>query len=88
MGRPLLSLERHAVYAHQPRDTGVLSPPAVRRDVFVGRSTKSYPFPSDDVALDRDDFRLAQSKIMTAIYFNRLERDSSGKPRTLFRIPL
>ena len=38
-------------------------------------------------ALDRDDFRLNQSKII-AIYFNRLERDSSGKPRTLFRIPL
>jgi hypothetical protein len=31
---------------------------------------------------------LAQSKIMTAIYFNNLERDFSGKPCTLFRIPL
>lgn len=38
--------------------------------------------------LDRDDFGLNQSKIMTAIYFNSLERDFSGKPRTLFRIPL
>jgi hypothetical protein len=46
--------------------------------------------PSDGIrgGLDRDDFRLAQSKIMTAIEFNDLERDLSGKPRTLFRIPL
>jgi len=33
--RPLLSLRRHAVYARQPRDTGVLSPPAMRRDMWV-----------------------------------------------------
>jgi hypothetical protein len=38
--------------------------------------------------LDRDDFGLDQSKIMTAIYFNSLERDSSGKPLHTFRIPL
>jgi hypothetical protein len=31
---------------------------------------------------------LDQSKLMAAISINSLERDSSGKPRTLFRIPL
>ena len=39
-------------------------------------------------ALDRcHDFRLNQSKIMTAIYFNRLERDFSGKPLHTFPHP-
>jgi hypothetical protein len=38
--------------------------------------------------LDRDDLGLDQSKIMKAIYFDSLERDSSGKPRHIFRIPL
>jgi hypothetical protein len=40
------------------------------------------------IDIDRDDFGLDQSKIMTAISINGLERDFSGKPRTLFRIPL
>lgn len=69
-----------------------------RACVLVGMSPKTYRHvsirPDDDAirkrlrALDRDDFGLNQSKIMTAIYFNSLERDFSGKPRTLFRIPL
>ena len=39
------------------------------------------------LSLDRDDFRLIQSKIMTAIYLNRLERDFSGKPLHTFPHP-
>jgi hypothetical protein len=37
--------------------------------------------------LDRDDFRLNQSEIMTAIYFNSLERDFRGKPLPTFPHP-
>ncbi|MHB8887011.1 MAG: VOC family protein [Methylovirgula sp.] len=39
-------------------------------------------------ALDHDDLGLNQSKIINVIDSKSLERDASGKPRTLFLIPL
>jgi hypothetical protein len=41
-----------------------------------------------NMSLDHDDFGLEQSKIMNVIDSNSLERDASGKPLTLFLIPL
>ncbi|MHB8886301.1 MAG: RNA polymerase sigma factor, partial [Methylovirgula sp.] len=41
-----------------------------------------------DEDLDHDDFGLNQSKIINVIDAKRIERDASGKPLTLFLIPL
>ncbi|MHB8885913.1 MAG: DUF4160 domain-containing protein [Methylovirgula sp.] len=41
-----------------------------------------------NVSIDHDDFGLKQSKIINVIDFKMLERDASGKPLTLFLIPL
>jgi hypothetical protein len=43
---------------------------------------------SNSIPLDHDDFGSNQSKIMTVIDSNILERDAGGNRYTLFLIPL
>ena len=79
--------ERWPLLGNRPEVVAAVKEPWGFAEVLAGLGVPHPEIRAVDGALDRDDFRLDQSKIMTAIYFNSLERDSSGKPLHTFPHP-